>query len=144
MERFAAAAGSKGMDASESEGLGVSVAIYLAAIVGTLVLVATPVYLANAPKAYENPPLARANPLLNGPIIGNRASSGLPVALLKREDIVDPATLAVLNAKAKKAATASTRHTTHRTAQRSGGTPVADLQPERRRSAFFLFNLFGG
>lgn len=130
------------MDASETEGLGASLAIYLAAIVGTLALVAVPVYLANAPEVYENAPLARSDPLLNGPIIGNRVPSGLPVALLKMEPVVDPATLAVLNAKEKKQ-TVTPHSPQQRTVHRASGTPVADLQPERpRRSSFFLFNLF--
>ena len=131
------------MDASESEGLGFSLLIYAAAVVGALALVAMPVYLANAPEVYDNPRLARADPLLNGPIIGNRAASGLPVALLLRPEIIDPATLALLDAKAKKQA-AVAQPPAHRTAQRPAGNSMADLQPERPRSSFFLFNLFGG
>lgn len=128
------------MDSSESHGLGLSLLIYVAAIAGTLALVAVPVYVANAPEVYENPPLARADPLLNGPIVGKRVSSSVPLAILKRETLVDPAIVAALNAKAKKEA--PVRHPVQRTAHRAAGTPVADLQPERPRHSFFLFNLF--
>lgn len=132
------------MDTSESEGLGGSVVLYVGAVLGVLAVLAVPVYLANAPEVYENPRLQRADPLLNGPIIGNRAAGGLPVALLKRPDIIDPATLALLQAKAKKQ-TAAARPSPPRAAQRPTGTPMADLQAERpRRPSFFLFNLFGG
>ena len=130
------------MDTSDSGGLGASVLLYMAAVVGALALMAVPVYLANAPQVYENAPLARPDPLLNGPIIGNRPAIGLPVALLKRQDIIDPATLAALGAKEKRQA-ATPHSPQQRTAHRAGGTSVADLQPERpRRSSFFPFNLF--
>lgn len=133
------------MRSSEYEGLGLSLVIYMAAIAGALAVAALPVYLANRPQVYENPPLARANPLLNGPIVGNRVSTGVPLAMLKREIIVDPAIIAALNAKAEKAEkAAAVRHPVRRTAQRSDRTPMAELQSERPRHSFFLFNLFGG
>jgi hypothetical protein len=130
------------MRTSASEGLGLSVVIYMAAVLGVLGLVVVPVYLANAPQVYENPTLARANPLLDGPIIGNRAPHPVPLAMLKRQTIVDPAIVAGLNAKAKQVASA--RVTRPTSTPRPRGTPVAELQPERPRHSFFLFNLFGG
>jgi hypothetical protein len=112
----------------------------MAAIIGALALVALPVYLANRPQVYENPPLARADPLLSGPIIGERVSTRIPVALLRHETIVDPKVVAALNAKLKEP-----EHSAPvRTAQRGSGTPVAELQPAPRHSNFFLFRLFGG
>jgi hypothetical protein len=101
-----------------------------------------PVYFTNRPQVYENPPLARADPLTNGPVVGNRVSSRVPLARLKRETIVDPAIVAALNEKTKKAA--PVHSSTNRTARRATGTPVAELQPERKQPTFFLFSLFGG
>ena len=91
------------MTSPQSDGLGISLAIYLAVILGVLAVVALPIYLANRTQVYPNPPLARADPLLNGPVIGERVPTSLPVAMLKKRTIVDPATLAALNAKAEKA-----------------------------------------
>lgn len=130
------------MNASESEGLGLSVLIYMGAILGALALLALPVYLANRPQVYDNPtlpPLAQTDPLLNGPIVGKRVSTRVPLALLKRETIVDPKLVAALNARAEKA---PVRHVA--TVRHARGTPVAELQPEPRHSGFFLFRLFGG
>lgn len=124
---------------SDTEGLGLSLAVYVAAIVGVFAVIMMPIYLANRPVVFENPPLAAANPLMNGPIVGYRATT-IPVALLKKEPIVDPATLAALNAKSKKQA--SPNRPTQRVAARPAGTPVAELQPERQRRPFFLFSLF--
>src|SRR5664279_5021006 len=129
------------MDTSDSEGLGLSLAIYLAAIACVFVLIAVPVYWANGPTVYDNPPLARSGPLMNGPIVGRQVSSAVPLVMLKRQAIVDPAMLAGLNAKAEKQA-AKPRHAPHKVAARSNGTPVADLQTDRRRGSFFPFSLF--
>lgn len=129
------------MNPSDSEGLGLSVLIYMAAIVGGLALIVGPVYLANKGQVYENPALVRADPLLNGPIIGERVSTRIPLALLKHESIIDPKVVAALNAKTKKT---EPHRATHQVAARSRGTPVAELQPEPRRQSFFLFRLFGG
>src|SRR5665213_492337 len=122
------------MNPSDSEGLGLSVLIYMAAILGGLALIAGPVYLVNRPQVYENPRLPTIGPLSSG-------SARVPLALLKHEPIVDPKIVAALNAKTKKT---EPHRTTHQVAERSRGTPVAELQPEPRRPTFFLFRLFGG
>ncbi len=129
------------MNASESEGLGLSVLIYASAIFGTLAVVAVPIYLAVKPQVYENPPLVRADPLLNGPIVGYRVSTRVPLAILKRETILDPKIVAALNAKVRNVE----RHASQQVAaRRPQGTPVAELRDEPQRPTFFLFKLFGG
>ncbi len=130
------------MTRSESEGLGLSLLLYAAVIAGVLTAVALPVYFANAPKVYDNPPLASADPLLNSPIIGERVTTRVPLAHLQRKAIVDPAVVAALNAKAKKPEPA--RHSVRQALERARRTPVAELQPEPTHSTFFLFKLFGG
>jgi hypothetical protein len=126
------------MDSSDSEGLGLSVLVYMAAMTGALALFALPVYLAAQPTVYDNPPLARGD--LNGPVIGYRGSAGFPLAFLKKQTIVDPAIVAALNPKVAKSA--QTKNASHRTAQRSKVTSMAEVQPERQRRPFFLFSLF--
>ncbi|MDO8875177.1 MAG: hypothetical protein Q7V40_03615 [Pseudolabrys sp.] len=127
------------MDASDNEGLGLSVLVYLGAILGALALLAVPAYWALQPTVYANPPLAQADPLLNSPIIGQRIASRVPLVALKRQSLVDAETTAFLNPK-KKAVPA--QRVASRPARRVAGTPVADLQTERGRPAIFPFNLF--
>jgi hypothetical protein len=141
-DRYSFECGACGKRTSESEGLGLSLLIYAGAILGVLALAALPVYIINRPQVYEIPPLAHADPLLNGPIVGSNVSTRFLLARIKRETIVDPAIVAALNEKARKAA--PVHQTKYRTVQRETGTPVAALQPERKRPAFFLFSLFGG
>jgi len=129
------------------EGLGGSVAIYMGAIAGALGLLAIPVYLAVAPQVYENQPPEPLDPLLNGPIVGSRVSTPMPLAHLKHEAIVDPKLIAELNATAKKGGSARQQRaheTVHRTPTHDRGPAVAELPEQRERSGFFLFNLFGG
>lgn len=127
------------------EGLGVSVAIYAGAIFVALAVVAVPIYAAISPKVYENPPPEPLDPLLQGPIIGKRVSTPMPLAYLKHPVLVDPDYVAQLNAKNRKGepsrAHVATQHTTP---ARERGPAVAELPERRERQGFFLFNLFGG
>ncbi len=146
------------MESSQSEGLGLSLALFMGAILGVLALLAVPVWLAARPVVYDNPVLAKRDPLLNGPIVGHRDDRAIPLAMLKHQQLIDPKVVAALNAKlvetklpgsklakADNAERPESHRPARRTAERNVGTPVAQLQPERReRSGFFLFNLFGG
>jgi hypothetical protein len=125
----------------ESEGLGLSVLVYMAALTGTLAVLAVPAYFATRPVVYANPPLARSDPL-RGPIVGARLDTPFPLARLERATLVDPTIAAGLSARAKKAE--PEHRVTHRVARRPTGTPIAELQPERKRPTFSLFGLFGG
>ncbi|MDI1345082.1 MAG: hypothetical protein PSV22_13405 [Pseudolabrys sp.] len=127
------------MNTSESEGLGLSVLLYLGAIVGALALLAVPTYYATRAEVHANPPLARADPLLNGPIIGDRLTGRFPLAMLQRQTLVDAETVALLKPKAKKS---EPTRVAARQAHRATGTPMAELQTERSRPAMFPFNLF--
>lgn len=132
------------MGTSDSEGLGLSLLVYMGAILGALALLAVPVYVATKPQVYGNPPLASANPLLNGPIVGERVAGRLPVAVLQRQAIGDAESAKWLTAGSRK--TQPGAPATHRTVRRdaaiSNGIPVAELQNGRRRTAMFPFNLF--
>lgn len=125
------------------EGLGGSIAIYAGAILGVLGLIAVPIYLAVSPQVYENPPLEPLDPLLQGPIIGNRVSTPMPLAHLKHEVLVDPKYVAELNARLKKPEPVR-QQTAHPVRVRERGPAVAELPERHERQGFFLFNLFGG
>jgi hypothetical protein len=131
------------MNSSESEGLGLSVLIYITAIFGGLAALSLPVYLAVKPTVFANPPLAQANPLLNGPVIGERDIGPAPLALLKHRTMVDPKLVAALNAKVKNR---DERGVPHQVAQQKQprGQSVAELPAESRRPTSFLQLLFGG
>ena len=133
------------MDTSDSDGLGLSLRVYLGAIVGVLAVLAVPVYVATKPQVYDNPPLASPNPLLNGPIVGERFAGRAPVAVLQRQAIADAETAKWLTARNRKAEPAP--RVAARTAQRpivTADQPApADVQTRRRtRIAVFSFSLF--
>lgn len=128
------------MNLDETEGLGLSVLIYVAAIFGGLAVLGLPIYLALKPTVYDNPPLAQADPLLNGPVIGARQVARAPLAMLKHRVIVDPEVVAALNAKIKQPAP----HVSHQTAQRPRGQSVAENRDMPQRPASFFQLLFGG
>lgn len=131
------------MGNSESEGLGLSLLVYMAAILGALAVLAVPVYFIIKPEVYANPTLARSD-LLGGPIVGSRLDTPFPLARLEHAIIVDPAMVAGLNARTKKSKSEPAHRAPQRAARQPTGTPVADLQNERRRPTFSLFSLFGG
>ncbi len=128
------------MDASESEGLGLSVLVYVGAIFGALALLAAPVYYATRGEVQENPALARSDPLLKGSIISDRGANRFPLAKLQRQSLIDAETTAFLKPKPKRAAPA--KRVASRPVRRSAGTPMAELQTERGRPSLFPFNLF--
>jgi hypothetical protein len=133
------------MDGSESEGLGLSVLLYLGVVFGALFLLAVPFYWAVQPQVYDNPKFAQSSPLLNGPIVGERGTSSFPIAVLQPQIIADAETKALLASRAKKAEPAPhpvTRTAVTRTARRETRTSVAELRTERTRPSFFPFNLF--
>ncbi len=133
------------MDGSESEGLGLSVLLYLSVISGAFFLLAIPFYWAVQPQVYDNPKFAQSSPLLNGPIVGERRASGFPIAMLQPQIIADAETRALLKSrtdKAKPAPRPVTRTAVTRTARHEARTSVAELRTERTRPAIFPFNLF--
>jgi hypothetical protein len=131
------------MNSSETEGLGLSVLIYMTAIIGGLALIGLPFYLATKPQVYDNPQLARANPLLNGPVIGQRDTAVPPLAVRKHSNIVDPKFVATLNAKINQP---ERRHVNQQTASRPRprGQAVAEARDEPQRPTSFFQKLFGG
>jgi hypothetical protein len=120
------------------DGLGVSLLIYASAILGALVLIMAPIYPANRPTVYQNSGVQQFDQVL--PARAERHN--YPLAHLEHRDIVDPAIVAALNAKAEaersRRASASESHrvahvrpTTRRT--------YADAAPARQANPFALF-----
>ena len=128
------------MDASDTEGLGFSVLVYLGAVFGALALLAAPVYYATRGEVHANPALAQSDPLLKGSIISDRGANRFPLASLQRQSLIDAETTAFLKPKPKKAEPA--QRVASRPARRNAGTPMAELRTERDRPSLFPFNLF--
>jgi hypothetical protein len=129
------------MNSADAEGLGLSVFVYLGAILGALALFAVPAYYLTRAEVHANPRFTQADPLLNGPIVGERLAGRFPLAQLQRQVLTEPETVALLTPKAKKAEPARVAaRPAHRAAP--AGTPVAALQGERSRPSVFPFDLF--
>jgi hypothetical protein len=93
---------------SKLTGLGFSLTIYLLALAGGLLLFAGPVYLSNGATHLSNPGLAAYDPPPGAMLIPEpSAQKELPLAVLKRREIVDPAIAAMVNARTKQTAQAS-------------------------------------
>ena len=130
------------MHASDSEGLGLSVLVYLGAILGALSLFAVPAYYLTRAEVHQNPVIAQSDPLMKGPIFGDRVVGSFPLATLQRQSLVDAETLAILTPKSKAASKKAEPRVAARPARREAGTPMAELQTERGRPSPFPFNLF--
>jgi hypothetical protein len=128
------------MNTSDSEGLGLSVLVYLGAVLSALALLAVPAYYATRAEIHQNPVLAQSDPLLNGTVITDRLASRFPLEMLQRQNLaaVDPVLLKPKMAKKAEPAPSVAA----RPARRDSGTPVAQLQTERNRQGLFPFSLF--
>jgi hypothetical protein len=105
----------KGGRVSKLSGLGFSLTIYLLALAGGLLLFAGPVYLSNGATHLSNPGLAAYDPPPGALLIPEpSAQKELPLAVLKRREIVDPAIAAMVNARTKQTAQAEPARRTSR------------------------------
>jgi hypothetical protein len=118
------------------EGLGLSIAVYALAMLGGLALFALPVYWATSPTVYENPGVT-ASRLPGGPAYANHPAE-FPLAVLKREQIVDQKMLAELSAKSEKRSVTARTRSTHRSYAQARDTD-SDAHRPTQHSFFSLF-----
>ena len=138
------------MNSTSSQGLGLSLAVYLAALFGGLTLVVWPIYYANSPTVIENTAQPMQGSPLAKPLYADRRGEAFPLALLKKPDIVDAQSLAALNSYAKapaalqpRRAAASTGAVRPQHEQTASTEYAAERQrPQQRRSFFPFFSLF--
>ena len=83
------------------EGLGLSVLVYAGMMVAALALLVTPVLWASGPTEYSNPELPKYDITSSRPLAYQQKQ--IPLARLKREEIVSATMLAAINAKPAKA-----------------------------------------
>jgi hypothetical protein len=120
---------------NSDEGMGLSVVVYAIAMMCGLALFVLPVVWANSARVYDNPGVTANLP--GGPVrADNRAN--YPLAALHSPQIVSPAMLAELNAKATKEK--PTRHASTKPAPRLYAQVEQrdDAEPTRRRGLFFF------
>jgi hypothetical protein len=124
------------------QGLGLSLLVYVGALVLGLGLIVSPVLWAAGPTEYQNPELPKYDITSSRPLATQHRQ--IPLARLKREEIVDQTMLAALNARAAK-----TREARERPARRPTHTAYAQAQahddeaPQQRpRRSGFFFSLF--
>jgi hypothetical protein len=128
------------MSPYEDKDLGLSLLIYMVAILCTLAVFVVPVVLVNGPTVLPNPSAKAARSVL----AAHLNESSFPVAHLKEKDIVSPALLTALNAKAKKAKAIRDR-AVHAVPRRHEAThppqrrTYADAAPQRPIGPFGLF-----
>ncbi len=137
------------MNSTSSQGLGLSLAIYLAVLFGGLTLVVWPIYYANSPTVIENTAQPMQSSPLAKPLYADRRGEAFPLALLKKPDIVDAQSLAALNSYAKASAAqprraAATTGSAHPQHEQTASTEYAAerQRPQQRRSFFPFFSLF--
>jgi hypothetical protein len=126
---------------NRSDGLGLSVSFYLAALLCGLMLFALPVYFMNSGTTLANPGVAAYDPPPGATLIRRADPNAEKLAVLRHQDIVTPAQIAAVNARGGVAE--KPHRTVTRTAQREherADGPVADLryaQPAPHRGFFF-------
>jgi hypothetical protein len=125
------------------QGLGLSLLVYVGALLGGLFLFVAPVLWAYGPTEYPNPPLPKYDITSSRPLFDQHKQ--VPLARLKREDIVDQKALASINAKPDKPEKPK-REASERTS-RSARTAYAqahddDASEHRPRRSVFPFSLF--
>ena len=124
---------------NSDEGMGLSVVVYAIAMMCGLALFVLPVLWANSARVYENPGVTVLR-TPGGPTYASRQAQ-FPLANLKEEQIVSPAMLAELNAKAKKEKpqrTARSPAPSHRSYAQVQDQP-AEQRPARRPFFFSFF-----
>jgi hypothetical protein len=128
------------MTSRPDQGLGSSLALYLSALFGGLMLFVLPVYFLNAGTNLQNPGLAAYVPPPGATLIRKPDPYTVPLAILKRDDVVDPAQLAAINAKAQK--TDKPRRSASRSVPRQRGEPDLRYAAQPQPRSGFLFGLF--
>jgi hypothetical protein len=125
---------------SEAKDLAVSVLIYMAAIAFGLSLFLVPIYLASRPTVLQNAGAASAAQTVDRALVTRSGRKLFPVANLKHETIVNPATIAELNAKAKENDDDSPRGRHRAYARPEPKSSYAEGAPARQRPAYPNFS----
>ena len=118
---------------AREEGLGLSLVVYAVLMAAALTLIITPVLWAYGPTEYPNPELPKYDITSSRPLAHQQKQ--IPLARLKREEIVDAKMLAAVNTTpAKTERVREARQRTGRTAYAQA--PDHDETPRQRRGMF--------
>jgi hypothetical protein len=125
---------------ARDEGLGLSLAVYALLMAAALTLIITPVLWAYGPTEYRNPELPKYDITSSRPLAHQQKQ--VPLARLKREEIVDAKMLASINTKPAK--TERVREARERPARaaRTAYAQAHDDEAPRQRRGLFGWSLF--
>jgi hypothetical protein len=127
---------------ARDEGLGLSLAVYALLMAAALTLIITPVLWAYGPTEYRNPELPKYDITSSRPLAHQQKQ--VPLARLKREEIVDAKMLASINTKPAK--TERVREARSERPSRAARTAYAQApdheETPRQRRGLFGWSLF--
>ena len=124
------------MSHAREEGLGLSLAVYALLMAAVLTLIITPVLWAYGPTEYTNPELPKYD-ITSSRTLAHQHKQ-VPLARLKREEIIDAKMLASINTKpAKTERVREARERPSRAARTAyAQAPEQDEEPRQRRGMF--------
>jgi hypothetical protein len=120
------------------EGLGLSVLVYAGVMVAALAVLVTPVLWASGPTEYPNPQLPKYDITSSRPLAHQQKQ--VPLARLKREEIVDAKMLAAINTKPAKSVREARERPSR--AARTAFAQAPDHDETRPRRGLFGWSLF--
>jgi len=131
------------MTEPRDQGLGLSLLVYVGALLCGLVLIVAPILWASGAREYPNPVLPKYDITSSRPLVDQHKQ--VPLAVLKREELVDPTMLAALNAKTRTTQSRDTQERSARTKSRTAYAQAPDSEAaaeHRPRRSGFFFSLF--
>ena len=128
---------------ARDQGLGLSLFVYAGLLAAVAILILTPVLWAQGPRVYDNPELPKYDITSSRPLAQQHKQ--IPLARLKREEIVDAKMLAAANAKPE-GKPQRVREARSDRPSRNARTAYAqahdDETPRPRRGGLFGWSLF--
>jgi hypothetical protein len=122
---------------AREEGLGLSLVVYALLMAAALTLIITPVLWASGPTEYVNPQLPKYDITSSRPLAHQQKQ--IPLARLKREEIVDAKMLASINtkpAKSERVREARSERPSRAARTAFAQAPDHDEAPRQRRGLF--------
>jgi len=125
---------------ARDQGLGLSLFVYAGLLAAVAILILTPVLWAQGPRVYDNPELPKYDITSSRPLAQQHKQ--IPLARLKREEIVDAKMLAAANAKPEGKPQRVREARSERRSARTAFAQAHDDEAPRQRRGLFGWSLF--
>ena len=125
---------------AREEGLGLSLVVYALLMAAALTLIVTPVLWAYGPTEYRNPELPKYDITSSRPLAHQQKQ--VPLARLKREEIISATMLAAINTKPAKTERVREARERPSRAARTAYAQAHDDEAPRQRRGLFGWSLF--